>query len=305
MQSFLFRQRICLIPVGCMVLALLLAGCGPPPVHVMTRQYMATFFTITIAHDEVDPGVFEAAFARIARVEELMSVYRPDSQVAAINRQAGIAPVTVDSEVLDVIILAAEISRRSNGRFDITYASVHDGCSYRDIRLDEHLSTVFLPYTGMRIDLGAIAKGYAVDLAGRYLQQRGITRFIVNGGGDMLVMGDRYGTPWSVGIQDPTERGKLLHTLAVRRPLAIATSGDYEQPDHIRNPLTRQPAHGLRAVTVIAPTAAEADGYATAIFVLGSEQGLALAREHPTLEVLLMGEGNAEITSEKFWEYFR
>jgi len=288
-----------------MVPALLFSGCGPPPARVISRQYMATFFTITVAHEEADAAVFDAAFAQIGRVEALMSIFRPDSQVSAINGQAGIAPVMVAPEVLEVITLAMEISRRSDGRFDITYASVHDGCSFRDIRLDTGRSTVFLPHPGMRIDLGAIAKGYAVDLAGRCLRQHGLTRFIVNGGGDMLVAGDRFGTPWQVGIQDPGDRTKLLHTLAVRRPLAMATSGDYEQPDHIRVPHTRQPARGIRSVTVIAPTAAEADGYATAIFVLGREQGLALTAAQPGLEVLMVGEDNAEIASAAFWDYFR
>jgi thiamine biosynthesis lipoprotein len=270
----------------------------------MTRQHMATFFTISIARPDAGPELFEEAFGEIRRVDELMSVYRPDSEVSRINHQAGVEPVAVSPQVVEVISLAREISRRSGGRFDITYASVHPGTSYRAIRIDKAASTVFLPHAGMRIDLGAIAKGYAVDLAGRYLRRKGIDDFIINGGGDMLVAGRRYGSTWHVGIRDPADRDRLIHTLAVGRDLAVATSGDYEQPGHIRDPLSRRPIGGIQSVTVVAPTAAAADGYATAIFVLGQVEGMNLVEKHPQLEVLLVDSAGGEKASSGFWSMF-
>jgi thiamine biosynthesis lipoprotein len=247
-------------------------------------------------------AAIEAVFADMRRIDALMSTYKPDSEVSRVNAEAARRPVPVTEELFRLLETAIEYSRLSDGAFDITYASVgylYDyrarrrpddeaiagalpGVDYRRLKLDPERRTVFFERPGMRIDLGGIAKGHAVDRGIQILRERGVTRAMVNAGGDTRVIGDRFGQPWVIGIRHPDRAGEVV----LRIPLvdaAFSTSGDYERYfdedgvryHHILDPKTGRSPHEVRSVTVIASTATRTDGLTKTVFILGPREGLA------------------------------
>jgi FAD:protein FMN transferase len=271
-----------------------------------SRMVMGTSVEITVSHPAAKQAdqAMEAAFQEVERVDFLMSNYRPESEVSRITRSAGKQEVRVSAETLAVIERALFFSRLSGGAFDITIGPVfrlwnlREGkipeqvlvqenlkrVDYRKIRVDSAHSSVFLAEPRMEIDLGAIAKGYAVDRACESLQRKGIENFLVNAGGDLKVRGEKEpGLPWVVGIRHPRLAPEFIAKLRPRNA-AVATSGDYEKfflkegerYHHILNPLTGKPARECQAVTIMAPSAMDADALATAVFVLGPAKGLSL-----------------------------
>jgi thiamine biosynthesis lipoprotein len=246
-------------------------------------------------------AAIEAVFADMRRIDALMSTYKPDSQVSRVNAEAGRAPVPVAPELFALLETSLEYSRLSKGAFDITYASVgylydyraHQrpddkalaaalpGVDYRQLKLDAARRTVAFGRPGMRIDLGGIAKGHAVDRGIDILKARGISRAMVNAGGDTRVIGDRFGQPWVIGVRHPDRREEIV----LRMPLvdaAFSTSGDYERYfeeggvryHHILDPKTGRSPDALRSVTVIASTATRTDGLTKTVFILGPQAGI-------------------------------
>jgi FAD:protein FMN transferase len=254
------------------------------------------------ATDRVEGGAaIEAVFADMRRIDALMSTYKPDSEVSRVNAGAGKAPVAVSAELFALLETAQQYSALSSGAFDITYASVGylydyrehkrpdgkaiavalSGVDYRALKLDRIKRTVFFGKPGMRIDLGGIAKGHAVDRGIQILKERGLMHAMVNAGGDTRVVGDRLGKPWIVGIRHPDRKDEIV----LRMPLADAafsTSGDYERffdeggvrYHHILNPKTGTSPHEVRSVTIIASTATRTDGLTKTVFILGPKAGL-------------------------------
>jgi FAD:protein FMN transferase len=235
------------------------------------------------------------------RVDELMSTYKPTSQVSRVNAEAATHPVVVEEDLFGLLQTALDFSRITEGAFDITYASVgylYDyrrhikptdeqiakalpAISYQHVILDPATHSVRFTQPGVRIDLGGIAKGWAVDRGIEILRAAGIERAFVTAGGDTRIIGDRFGKPWMVGIRDPRQEGKVI----ARIPLvdaALSTSGDYERffeengvrYHHILSPATGKPASAVRSVTVIGPTATRTDGLSKTIFVLGIREGM-------------------------------
>ncbi|MFO7693974.1 MAG: FAD:protein FMN transferase [Vicinamibacterales bacterium] len=279
------------------------------------RPLMGTSFQIRVVTPDIAGGcaAMEAAFAEVAREEALFSEYRPESEVSAINRAAGGAPVQVDAEVFGLLQRSLWASRVTRGAFDMTFAGCGGLWSVRDrrvpdaeslaacmprvgfqkVRLDERESSALLPEPGMRIGLGGIAKGYGVDRAVEVLLSRGFTSVVVDGGGDLRVEGADIDGPWTVNIAHPRRPGRIFETVHVARG-AVVTSGDYlryferdgVRYHHIIDPATGRPAARSMAVTVIAPTAADADALATGLFVLGPERGLAAIASVPGVEAL-------------------
>jgi thiamine biosynthesis lipoprotein len=243
----------------------------------------------------------ERVMQEMHRIDELMSTYKPTSQISIVNAEAALHPVPVDADLFGLLETSLEYSRLTEGAFDITYASVghlYDfrrgikpsdeeiakalpGVNYRHVILDPEARTVRFAQPGVRIDLGGIAKGWAVDQGIAILGAAGIEQAMINAGGDTRIIGDRFGKPWMVGIRDPREEGKVI----VRIPLedaALSTSGDYERffeadgvrYHHIIEPASGRPARAVRSVTVIGPTATRTDGLSKTIFVLGIEKGM-------------------------------
>ncbi len=276
--------------------------------------------------DELEADINDA-FDKMERIEGLMSTRISGSDVSRINRWAGIKPVKVSAEVLKVIRRAEEISKASGGYFDISVGALVDkwgfegnggrlpskgevgealhSIDYRVIHVDEDLSTVMLMKKGMRIDLGGIAKGYAVDRAFELLTSRGYRNMIVNAGGDMRVGGKKIKGPWVIGIQDPRDRSRIMATFDAS-DISVGTSGDYgryfkrggKRYHHLLNPFTGFPARQCRSVTILAEDAISADALATAVFAMGPKRGLGLIEAMEGVEGLIVSSDGEIIQSE-------
>jgi thiamine biosynthesis lipoprotein len=317
---------------------LLAAGCagggaddaGPAPRIVRSRRMlMGTQFDIQVAgaDEAAARAAITDAFAEVARVEELLSEWRESSEISEVNRQAGGRPVEVGPELFSVVESSIRISELTGGAFDVTFAACADLWSarkarvpsddeiadclsrvdFRLIRLDSRHSTLFLPRAEMRIGIAGIGKGFGVDRAAEVLEDRGFSDYIVDGGGDIRLRGRKLDGPWRVGIRHPRRRDGLYATLRADRG-SIVTSGDYEQfferdgvrYHHILDPATGRPARGATSVTVIAPSAMEADALATGLFVLGPDRGLALVEALDDVEALFFDSGLIERHSSGF-----
>ncbi|TLY99043.1 MAG: FAD:protein FMN transferase, partial [Gammaproteobacteria bacterium] len=174
-------------------------------------------------------AAIDAVMAEMRRIDELMSHYKPESQLSQINARANREPVQVDRELFDLIKLSTHYSQITAGAFDITYASVgylYDyrrhvhpteaqirevlpAVNWRNMLLDEQHHTVRFEHPGMRIDLGGIGKGYAVDRGVEILKARGIRHAVVSAGGDSRILGDHLGRPWLVAIRHPDDPHKV------------------------------------------------------------------------------------------------
>ena len=279
--------------------------------------------------DEVGAkSAFDEVFAEIARLEQLMSTWMPESDVSRVNRSAGMAPVKVRAEVLDVLRTARQVSDWTDGKFDVTFGVLsglwkfdhdQDGVApdmrevrrrlplidYRAIQLDDTAGTVFLARKGMSIHLGGIGKGYAVDRAAALLRQRGIRDFMIQSGGDIYVGGTKHNRPWRLGIQDP--RGSPNHVFAELdlSDGTFSTSGDYERSfikdgrryHHILDPDTGQPARGTRSVTIVTNRAVIADGLSTGVFILGPDAGMKLIERLADVEGVIVSDRNEVLVS--------
>jgi len=284
-----------------------------------SQVIMGTVVQITVAHP--DEGIarkaLESAFEEIRRAEKLLSSYLPESEVSAVNLRAAREAVPVSEEVLEIIDRALEASRSSGGAFDVTVGPLMEQWNFDSggtvpaendleaalalvgferLSLDREKGTVRFLAEGMKIDLGGIGKGYAVDRAAAALLEAGITNAIIDAGGDLRLLGHRPGKDfWRVGIRHPRDPGRLLLSLDLA-DRAVVTSGDYERffmsgerrYHHLLDPATGFPATGCESVTVIAAAAADADAYATAAFILGPEKGLDFLRDLPDVEGIIV-----------------
>ena len=278
---------------------------------------MGTSIYVELWSDDAPKGdeAIEAVMAEMRRIDELMSHYKPESQLSQINARAAQEPVQVDPELFDLIKLSTHYSIITEGAFDITYASVghlYDyphhvrpteeqikaalpGVNWRNMLLDAEHHTVRFEHPGMRIDLGGIGKGYAVDRGIAILQARGFKHALVTAGGDSRIIGDRMGRPWVVGIRNPDDKNKVVTRLPIVNS-AMSTSGDYERYfdeggvryHHIIDPRTGHPASKVRSATILGPTATETDGMSKTAFVLGPEKALEIINRMPQYDAIFV-----------------
>jgi thiamine biosynthesis lipoprotein len=268
----------------------------------------------------------DSVIAEVSRIENLISDWRPNTQVSAVNRNAGIAPVKVDAEVFALTRRALHLSTLTNGAFDISFAAMDriwkfDGSmtsmptpeaikksvekvGYQNIVLDSKNSTIFLKRKGMKIGFGALGEGYATDRCRNMMLAKGIKAGIVNGSGDMSTWGHQPdGKPWNIGITNPMRRDTLLAVVPLLKS-AVVTSGSYEKfvvfngkrYSHIINPATGYPATGLCSVTVFGPSAEVANGLSTSMMVLGKTKGLQLIKNHLGYSCIMITDDGRVIT---------
>jgi FAD:protein FMN transferase len=282
-----------------------------------TRAMMGTEISVQLWHESAEDGlaVIEDAFDEVSRIEELMSTYIESSEISEINRAASEAPVAADDELIQLILRSLDISMLTRGAFDITYDSVGQYYDFRErqrpdaetieeelkridyrlVEVDRLAGTVKFLAPGVRINLGGIAKGYAVERAVSLLRSRGIQHGIVTAGGDSRLLGDRRGQPFMVGIRDPRRDDEVALTIPLEDE-AISTSGDYERYfeedgqryHHIIEPATGLPASGVHSATIIGPDAVLTDALSTSVFVLGVDQGLTLISTLPDYEGIVI-----------------
>lgn len=285
--------------------------------HHREAAIMGTRIAVEAWHEDAAAAeaAIDAVIAEMRRIDELMSHYKPESQLSRVNREAAAGPVRVDPELAQLIARSLEFSELTGGAFDISYASVgylYDyrdhrrpteqqirdalpGVNWRHIEVDPAESTIRFRRPGMRIDLGGIAKGHAVDRSIAILRARGIAHATVTAGGDSFVLGDRRGRPWVIGIRHPDDAQRVIARIPLE-DAAISTSGDYERYfdeggvryHHIINPKTGMSATGVRSVTIIAPTSTLAEGLTKGVFILGPERGIALAESQPDVDAVIV-----------------
>jgi len=266
---------------------------------------MGTTIRVEVWHADasVRQQGIDKVLEEMERINRLMSPYIEQSQLSKINKYAHEGPVEVDRDLFELIEKSLEVSRLTNGAFDITYASVGHLFNYRkeikptteeiaaakllidykNLVLDKtQLSILFLKQ-GVKIDLGGIAKGFAVDQSIQHLQDLGIKHALVSAGGDTRLLGDRHGRAWLVGIRDPANTEEVIVMLPLQDE-ALSTSGDYERffvedgkkYHHIIHPTTGYSASEVRSASILASDSTTTDALSTSIFVMGASKGLEL-----------------------------
>ncbi|MFN8406914.1 MAG: FAD:protein FMN transferase [Sphingobacteriaceae bacterium] len=298
--------------------------------HKRILPLMGNRFELSVVGDDATwaEACIDDAIAEIRRIESLLTTFSDESQTNRINRMAGIEPVQVDQEVLDLIDRSLNISELTQGAFDISYGSIDKRfwnfdtsmtqlpdrqearnmvrlINYKNVCLDRAENTVFLKRKGMRIGFGGIGKGYAADRAKYILQQRGVEHGIVNAAGDLITWGmSGSGDPWTVGIANPDHKYVPFSSLNISNR-AIATSGSYEKYvtiggkryAHTIDPKTGFPVSGIKSASVIAPYAELADAMATPLMVMGVEAGLYLINQLNYMACVLVDDNNRIYTS--------
>ena len=276
------------------------------------------------AHQNIDTVI-----AEISRIEYLISDWKPTTQVSQVNQNAGIKPVKVDKEVLELTERAIKISELTHGAFDISFAAMEkiwkfDGSmtqmpspeavkkarekgGYKNIIINKDSSTIFLKLKGMKIGFGALGEGYAADVCRNKMLAKGITAGLINATGDIQAWGQHPdGHSWTIGVNNPFEIGELIAAIPVEG--AITTSGSYEKfalingkrYAHIINPATGYPASGLISVTITGPDTEFANALSTSIMVLGKKAGLRLLKKYPAYKCFMITDKGKYITSPGF-----
>jgi len=288
-----------------------------PPDDEQVRYVMGTTATVQVWAPEsgIAANAIDAAYAAFDRIDSLMSTWRDDSVLSSLNRSGSGRWVNVGPEVCRVLGEAKTVAAASGGAFDPTVLPLVEVWGFRDgkvalpdsaalaavlLTVDHHLlelepasGRARLLNPGMGVDLGGIAKGYALDCAAAAMRRAGAASGVIDLGGNILVFGGD--PPGQVGIVDPTRQDHLLATVSLA-DASVATSGQYERYitiqgrryGHILDPRTGWPVPGGVSATVVAEKAVLADALATAAVVLGIDQGLALLERTPGVEGLMV-----------------
>jgi len=267
----------------------LLSGCSQPVLFKENRLLMDTFAEISCLSPDKRNAMdaMDEAFKEMRRIEKVFSKFDKDSELSRLNRLAGKEEVIVSPGLFGIIERSINYSEISGGSFDITAGSKIQG-RYKDLLLDRGSGSVHFLSRNLKIDLGGIAKGYAVDRARDILSSYGIKNALVNIGGNMFALGSPPGREsWRIGIRDPKDKRNIIYKLNLK-DRAVSTSGDYERPFHIINPLTGNPAEDIGSVTIVAGSAEEADALSTAVFVMGIQQGLKFVKTLKDVEVYIV-----------------
>ncbi|WP_225872794.1 FAD:protein FMN transferase [Pedobacter frigoris] len=300
-----------------------IAFCNSSTAQVLLKRQVTLMgsvfqFTLVDRDSVLAKRNMELVISEVKRIEQLISEWQPETQISAVNRNAGVRPVKVDREVFDLTKRAIQYSRMSDGAFDVSIAAMDkiwrfDGSmdempeeaaikksvervGFQHIILDSANCTIYLERTGMKIGFGSIGKGYAADKGRALMQAAGVKGGIVNASGDMTTWGEQpSGKAWVIGITNPFKRHKIIKALKLKES-AVVTSGSYEKYaeidgrhySHIINPKTGYPATGLTSVTIYGPTAEFANALSTSIMVLGERDGILLLKRFPGYKGVLI-----------------
>jgi thiamine biosynthesis lipoprotein len=258
------------------------------------------------------------AFREIARIESIASEWQADSELTRLNESSGSGAIEISPELFEILERSRAISEATHGSFDVSFHAVGQLwkfgpgsrppspeaiaeklplVNWRNVELLDNPPRARLVRKGMKLGLGAIAKGYAVDAASRLLTQRGFAHHIVEGGGDTYARGSKDGQAWQIGVQHPTRGGAIGAIAAKDR--AVVTSGNYmrffewegRRYTHILDPQTGWPISAdkhPKSVTCVAPNATDADAYCTAVTIMGRAAAMSFVGEHEGLDVVII-----------------
>lgn len=297
-------------------------------VHKRSAFLLGSPFEITLVGKdttEINNNI-DLAISELKRIENLISDWIPTSQVSEINRNAGIKPVVVPSELINLIERSIKISKLTDGAFDITYASMDkiwkfDGSmksmptpeeikksvekvGFKNIIIDKGNSSVYLKTKGMKLGFGGIGQGYIADKIKELLVSKGVVSGIINVSGDISTWGRQpNGNQWLIAIKNPLNKSKVFATFPLE-DIAVETSGNYEKfvvfdgkkYSHIIDTRSGYPAQGVSSVTVFAKTTELADALATGIFVMGIDVGINLINQLPGVGCIMVDD-NGKIYS--------
>lgn len=288
----------------------------------VTTDAMAGQFEIFLNSGRDDDGT-EAAIEALelpAQIESQLSIFKPESEISRVNRDAVDSPVEVSDEVFDLLTFCKQLYEETDGAFDPTAGPLSEvwGFSRREgripteeelrearravgmklVELDPTERTVRFTEPGVKLNLGAIGKGYAIDRLVESMLGQGVDDFMIHAGMSSVAARGNFGagaSGWSVGVHNPLRHGHRLAEVRLH-DRALATSGSEKQffryqgrrLSHIIDPRSGQPAEGLLSVTLLTPQAATADALATAMFVLGTDWTLSYVDSHPDLAVVLV-----------------
>ncbi len=318
------QLKLVLLSAICYLLSTALCGCQSKTLHRDTQVIMGTFVEVISPDKEASNIVF----TEIRRVENLLSKYKEDSEIAKLNK---LGKLKVGPDTFYVLQKAKDFWQLSDGMLDITVGPLLDIWGFSDkkyylpkdkeikqalsrvgfdkiiFNVDDNMVKFKIP--GMKIDLGGIAKGYAVDCAVRKLKEHQIKSCLINAGGQIYCLGDKFGRPWRIAMKNPRgffgtlpqiqEKVSLMKPFLELKDMAVSTSGDYEQYfmnkgkryAHIFNPKTGYPSNsGIVSVTVIAPDGLTADALSTSVFILGKDKGLKLVQRFKDARVEIIEE---------------
>jgi thiamine biosynthesis lipoprotein len=318
----------------CLLAASACGGASNPKAlpHLVERSRVSMGTEVHISAWTTDEAAavraFDDAFNEFDRLDALMSTWKEGSDILRLNDAAGKTAVGVSAEVREVLHASHEVSEWTAGKFDITFAALSglwkfdhdiDGqvpdrsqiaprlplIDYRAVTIDDRAGTASLARAGMRVNLGGIGKGYAVDRAVTILRDAGLSDFMIQSGGDLYAAGKRGDRPWRVGIQDPRGAPDTLFAALEITEAAFSTSGDYERffmrdghrYHHILDPDTGEPASRSRSVSIVAKNATVTDGLSTGVFILGGEEGMALIEKLPDVEGVIVTAENQVLVS--------
>jgi thiamine biosynthesis lipoprotein len=305
-------------PRLCLLLAWLLAA-SPALAewHADTQSIMGTRVHAELWLDDPSRAeqLLDAVMAEMRRIDATYSPYLESSDLSVLNREAPRGWVKVTAEMFELLSRSRRVSELTDGAFDVTYASVGryydyregkrpdnaqireavEAIDYRYVELDPDGLRVRYAHPGVYVDLGGIAKGYAVDRAAAVLRRAGIEQAGVSAGGDSYIIGDRRGEPWTVGIRDPRKEDAMAAVLPLM-DTAVSTSGDYERffeedgvrYHHILDPATGRSARESWSVTILGPDATFTDALSTSVFVLGPDRGLELIDRLPGIDAIVI-----------------
>lgn len=314
----------------CLSLVFMLVGCSQntkkneetaqqEPVK-RTEMLMGTVISVTL-YDSTDESILDKVFDKVKNLEETFSINETGTEVDKINDNAGIEPVKVSDDTIEVVKEGIYYSDLSHGKFDITIGplvklwNIPDRptedipaqdelnlvlplTNYKDVVIDEANKTVFLTRPGMMLDLGGIAKGYAADVISKMLTDEGVKSAIIDLGGNIFAHGEKVsGDAWKIGIQNPfSNRGEIVGAISVKNK-SIVTSGIYERYievdgvkyHHILNPETGYPyENDIAGITIISDKSTTGDALSTSVFALGIEEGMKFVEELDDVDAIFV-----------------
>jgi thiamine biosynthesis lipoprotein len=312
------------IPLTAILLALSACVQPAPDAVVFDGVTMGTTYTVKITPPlPVDRGLLARDIAALLdAVDARMSTYKTDSELSRLNADPSTGAVALSPDMTTIIAAALEVSRISDGAFDITVgplvnlwgfgpggrprrvpddaalAAARSRIGWQRLHIDTAARTLRRDVPGMYLDLSGIAQGFGADAVARYLERAGVRSFMVDVSGEIVARGTNpRGEPWRVGIERPVaERGVVERVLRLR-DVAMATSGDYRnyfeergvRYSHLIDPATGRPiTHRLASVSVLGPYATRVDGLATALMLLGPARGYAVAMRERVPALFIM-----------------
>ena len=305
--------------LGLVILSI--TGCARNRLYTEKRLLMGTVVEVISPYKEAA----KIAFKEIERIEKVFSVYIENSAISHLNETGFL---NTNFEVTSLFLKSNKFYEATKREFDITIGPLteiwrealeknklpqesdikvaKELVGFNNVHIDEKLESIKLMKKGMRVDLGGIAKGYAVDKAVKELKRSGIDSAIINAGGDIYCIGTKFDKPWQIGLQHPRNRNELHDTLELK-DLAVVTSGDYERwmeiegkkYSHIISPKTGYPVEsGIISVTVVAKDTITADAVATCVFLLGKDRGTEVFKDYSGVKRIIV------ITKDDVQEFF-